>query len=45
MIDVYARTFMIATRLEAVESVPGPRRNHRDRLAQLKRALGRWRSW
>ena len=26
MIDVYARTFMIATRLDAVESVHGPRR-------------------
>ena len=27
MVDVYARTFMIATRLDAVEGVPGPRRN------------------
>ena len=38
MIDVYARTFMIATRLDAVESVHGPRRS--GRVARLAARAG-----
>ena len=43
MINVYARTFMIATRLDAIEADPMPRRSGPGRVTRLVRSLGWWR--